>query len=95
MKIELGLTHLGIYPINLKENKSLTSKQSNKRFRIMMFGLQSYYKGTDLLINAIKELSRPNKEKVEVVVAGKFAPAYFEKVKAIETGAILYGSPIF
>ena len=96
-KSKIGVTHLGIYPINkyLNGNESLSSKQNKKMFRIMMFGLQSYYKGTDLLINAIKELDYSNKEKVEVVVAGKFAPAYFENVKTIETGANIIWKPYF
>ena len=50
----------------------IPSKQSdNKRVKFLMFGIQSYYKGTDLLVKAVSSLPKDIRDKIEVTIAGK------------------------
>lgn len=44
---------------------------TNKRLKFLMFGIQSYYKGTDLLVDAISGLPEDVRNKIEVTIAGK------------------------
>ena len=38
--------------------------------RILMFGLQSFYKGTDILVDAVEQLSEDIRNKIHITIAG-------------------------
>lgn len=44
---------------------------SDIKTKFLMFGIQSYYKGTDLLVKAVSSLPKDIRDKIEVTIAGK------------------------
>lgn len=60
-------------------------KQSERRIegkiRLLMFGVQSKYKGTDLLVDAVSKLPEPIREKIDVTIAGKTEQSLFDNKK--------------
>lgn len=52
-----------------------------EKYKIIMFGTQSYYKGTDLLIKAYHSLSQEDKEKSCCVIMGATPSVFYEELK--------------
>lgn len=47
------------------------TRDNNGKCRILMYGFQSHYKGTDILVEAINKLPKKEKEMVEIRIVGK------------------------
>jgi glycosyltransferase involved in cell wall biosynthesis len=64
------------------ETKTHLQKKSNSNcFNILMFGVQSMYKGTDILIKALAELPIDVLNKVSVTIAGKTDKSLYSEYK--------------
>lgn len=64
---------------------SIRSK-THDRITILQFGLQSYYKGTDIFVKAVNELSETYRNRIEARVVGGISDSYFEELKKIDKG---------
>lgn len=60
----------GLFLPDIKTKIEYQESTHKHLFKIAMFGVQSPYKGTDLLIDAISELPLETKEKISVTIAG-------------------------
>lgn len=52
-----------------------------EKLNLVMYGNQSYYKGTDILVDALNLLPKDCQEKVHTVIVGKIAPNYYVSLK--------------
>lgn len=52
-----------------------------EKLNLIMYGNQSYYKGTDILVDALNLLPKELQEKVHTVIVGKIAPDYYASLK--------------
>lgn len=53
----------------------------NEKKQILMFGVQSLYKGTDILINSIGELTEKERSEIDVIIAGKSDSLLYNQYK--------------
>lgn len=60
-----------------------SSINKSDKYKIIMFGTQSYYKGTDLLIKAYHSLSKDDKKNSCCVILGVTNPAFYKEVKEL------------
>lgn len=63
----VSVVHHGVFIPDYRVTKKATSDIR----QILMFGVQSLYKGTDILINSIGELTDQERTEIYVVIAGK------------------------
>ena len=63
----INVIHHGIFVPEVFPKPSMQSDKMN----LLMFGIQSKYKGTDLLVEAIGLLQAEEREKISVTIAGK------------------------
>lgn len=56
------------------------SRKLDGKCRLLMFGYQSYYKGTDLLVEAVKNLSVDLQRKVIVKIVGRISEELLSKI---------------
>lgn len=65
------------------------------RLKLIVFGNQNPYKGTDLLIDAMSMLPDEQKNRIELSVLGQIQPAYYEEMRAREDGIAVQWKPYF
>lgn len=58
-------------------------RRKDEKIRFLMFGVQSKYKGTDLLVDAVSKLPGVIREKIEVTIAGKTEQSLYENKKDV------------
>lgn len=74
----VDVVHHGVFvPRNLK----VVPHERGEKLNLIMYGNQSYYKGTDILVDAISLLPREIQEKVHTLIVGKIAPDYYAELK--------------
>ena len=86
--------HHGVFEPDLSgivENK----ENDRNRLRLIVFGNQNPYKGTDLLIDAMSMLPDEQKSRIELSVLGQIQPAYYEEMRAKEDGITVHWKPFF
>lgn len=64
-----------------------TRKQRGKVLRLIMYGNQSTYKGTDVFINALTLLPQEYKNKVHALIVGKTYSGYLNELKGKKENA--------
>ena len=64
-----------------KDLKVVPHKRGEK-LNLIMYGNQSYYKGTDILVDALAMLPKEKKNKVHTLIVGKTDPDYLDLLKA-------------
>ncbi len=55
--------------------------ECGEKINLIMYGNQSYYKGTDILVDALNLLSKEYQEKVHTIIVGKIALDYYASLK--------------
>ena len=59
---------------------------SRGKYNIIVYGSQSYYKGTDILLDSIQYLDKSDQDKVHVTIAGNTPDVYLSQLKQIDKG---------
>lgn len=59
----------------------IESHKRGEKLNLIMYGNQSYYKGTDVLVDALNRLSSDYQKKVRTVIVGKIASDYYMSLK--------------
>lgn len=57
-----------------------------ENIKIIMYGFQSYYKGTDVFVKALSLIKDEYKDKIEVTICGAFSDDYYQTCTSIDTG---------
>ena len=65
------------------------------KLHILQFGGQSYYKGTDLLVDAVCGLYNKRKERIETHIVGGISQSFLEELMAKDKGSIITWKPYF
>lgn len=63
--------------------------------RIIMYGNQNWYKGTDLLVKSFNYLSESVKQKLKVTICGAISTSYFSECKSFENDVNINWIPRF
>lgn len=77
---KIHVAYHGIYVADKYRHQEYESRSEVKR--IIMFGYQNYYKGTDLLIEALKILPETYLSKIKVKIVGKTEANLFERYQS-------------
>ena len=72
-----------VIPHGIFEPKGITidAHSRGEKLNLIMYGNQSYYKGTDILVDALNLLPKDCQDKVHTVIVGKIASDYYESLK--------------
>ena len=65
------------------------------KLHILQFGGQSYYKGTDILVDAVCGLDNKRKAKIETRIVGGIGRSFLEELKAKDQDSIIKWKPYF
>lgn len=88
LKQEFGIDSEKISVINhgvfMPSKLPIRSRENEGVCRFLLYGYQFFYKGTDLLIDALRGLTDNVKKRIEVRVIGQFSPDLYEKVKELQ-----------
>lgn len=79
-------------PNSIKIN---TTRRKGGKLHILQFGGQSYYKGTDLLVDAVCGLDKRHKAKIETHIVGGISSYFLEELKAKDKQSIIKWKPYF
>lgn len=79
-------------PDSIKIN---TTRRKEGKLHILQFGGQSYYKGTDLLVDAVCGLDKRHKAKIETHIVGGISSHFLEELKAKDKDSIIKWKPYF
>lgn len=71
------------------------TKQDAKICRVLQFGTQSYYKGTDVLVDAVCGLPENYKSKIETHIVGGINSGFLEEMKAKDKHGTIVWKPYF
>lgn len=77
---KIHVAYHGIYVADKYNPKMIC--ENNYEKKIIMFGYQNYYKGTDLLIEALKKLPKEYQKKVKVLIVGKTDSTLYDKYQS-------------
>lgn len=76
---KISIVHHGIFEPDLTGVKD--NEKKSRKYRIISYGHQDPYKGTDLLLDAIQLLPPEYKEKVELSILGRGQQSYTDLLK--------------
>ena len=65
------------------------------KLHILQFGGQSYYKGTDLLVDAVCNLDEERKKRIETHIVGGISKSFLDELKAKDADSIITWKPYF
>lgn len=60
-----------------------------ERFRVLMFGNHSFYKGTDILVQAVNKLPDDYRNKLDVYIAGLIAKDYLDSMTKNDNSGVI------
>lgn len=63
------------------------------KFHILQFGTQSYYKGTDLLVEAINGLDKDRKQRIETHIVGGISHSFLDELKHKDKDSTILWKP--
>ncbi len=73
----------------------LKNHSRGDKLNLIMYGNQSYYKGTDILVDALALLPDDCKNKVHTEIVGKIAPDYLQELQTKSVGLDIEWTPEF
>ena len=78
-----------------KSIKINTTRRKEGKLHILQFGGQSYYKGTDLLVDAVCGLDERHKAKIETHIVGGISSHFLEELKTKDKDSLIKWKPYF
>ena len=71
------------------------NSRKDGKLHILQFGGQSYYKGTDILVDAVCGLDKKRKAKIETHIVGGISSSFLTELKAKDKDSIIHWKPYF
>ena len=68
-------------------------KRDSDKYRVLQFGTQSYYKGTDVLVDAACGLSEEEKNRIEIRIIGGIKSDFLQQMKAKDNNNTITWKP--
>ena len=75
---KVRIVHHGIFT---PKNVEIVPHTCRDKINLIMYGMQSYYKGTDIFVSALNLLPEKAKRKIHVTIVGKIDKAYYQNLK--------------
>lgn len=75
--------------------KPVPTVRKDGKLHILQFGAQLYYKGTDLLVEAVSGLSEEYRSKVSTRIVGGISQKFFDELKTIDKYGDIEWKPFF
>ena len=75
---KVKVVHHGIF---VPKNIEIVPHNCGKKLNLIMYGMQSYYKGTDIFVEALNLLSEESKQKVHATIVGKIDNGFYHELK--------------
>lgn len=72
-----------------------STNRDGGKLHILQFGNQSYYKGTDILVEAVSKLNEKNQVKIDTRIIGNISPQFLEELQKKDTNGIISWVPRF
>lgn len=89
----IQVIHHGVFVPNDIAQNSYESKSD--KYVILQFGLQTYYKGTDVLVDAVNLLSESYRKKIDVRIVGSVGDSYLQELKSKDLHSIVHWKTYF
>ena len=64
-------------------------KKTDEKLRVLMFGIHSFYKGTDILVQAVNKLPDDYRNKLDVHIAGLIAKDYLDSMTENDNSGVI------
>lgn len=68
---------------------------AKNKYVILQFGLQTYYKGTDILVDAVNLLPAEYSEKIETRIVGGVGESYLQELKGKDSNSLIHWKSYF
>ena len=89
----ISIVHHGVFIPKIRISKK-EFLQKNK-YVILQFGLQTYYKGTDILVDAVNLLPAEYSEKIETRIVGGVGESYLQELKGKDSNSLIHWKSYF
>lgn len=90
---QVYVCHHGVFaPKNVTLNTGL---RKDDKLHILQFGGQSYYKGTDLLVDAVCDLDAAHKAQIETHIVGAINHDFLDELKKKDKDSVIKWKPSF
>lgn len=87
--------HVCCHGVFVPQKLTHYNSKVDEKLHILQFGSQSYYKGTDILVEAICSLSNDRKAKIETHIIGGIDPSFLNELKKKDTASLIKWKPYF
>lgn len=87
--------HVCCHGVFVPKQRVILQNRKNDKIRILQFGNQSFYKGTDLLVDAVNKLEPNKQDLVDVHVIGGISSKYLGELKAKDSNALINWKPYY
>lgn len=89
----ISIVHHGVFiPKNIELKKNISRKD---KYVILQFGLQTYYKGTDVLVDAVNLLPDEYYDKIEVRIVGGVGDNYLQELRSKDAKSLVHWKTYF
>lgn len=89
----VNIVHHGVFVPKIKTIKK--KKYKINKYVILQFGLQTYYKGTDILVDAVNLLPVEYSENIEVRIVGGVGESYLQELKGKDSNSLIHWKSYF
>ncbi len=89
---KVKVVHHGIF---VPKNVEIVPHIRGEKLKLIMYGMQSYYKGTDIFIDALNLLPEESKQKVHAAIVGKIDNGFYQELKQKTTNLDVEWIPEF
>ena len=90
---QVNVIYHGIF--NPKDFTFSPVKISEDKIKIIMYGFQNFYKGTDILTEALSLVKDEYKHQIEVIICGAISNDYYNKCTNVDAGVFVKWIPRF
>lgn len=81
--------------IFIPKNVEIVSHTRGEKLNLIMYGNQSFYKGTDVFVDALNLLPEKSKRKIHATIVGKIDNAFYQELKQKTNGLDVEWIPKF
>ncbi len=89
---KVKVVHHGVF---VPQNVEIVSHVRGEKLNLIMYGCQSYYKGTDIFVDALNLLPEESKRKIHATIVGKIDNGFYQELKQKTNGLDVEWIPEF
>ena len=89
---KVKVIHHGIF---VPKNIEIVPPDCGEKLNLIMYGMQSYYKGTDIFVDALSRLPGNSKQKIHATIVGKIDKNFYQELRKKTDGLDVEWIPEF